>query len=198
MALVHATCLGASYDLEVFGFSGMCAGARWAPLHVVTAGTFRRRPRMRAFLFVLVACSDPGPPSFGDPLDDPQVPPRGADDILTWIEAGHYTAWACETASHPPRPGSGHGPNRICSNDALVAASDVFPIGAASVKEVFESDGSIAAYAVYRKMTEETGGDSWYWYEGTRDGNVANGQGDDTCTGCHGRAPRDFVYTIVE
>ena len=155
---------------------------------------------MRLLFVVLAACSsDPGPSSFGDPVDDPQVPPRGADDVLTWIEAGHYNTWACETGSHPPRPGSGHGPNRVCSNDALVATAelDVFPIGAASVKE-FESDGSIAAFAVYRKMTEATGGDSWYWYEGTRDGNVANGQGDATCTGCHGRAPKDFVYTVVQ
>lgn len=154
---------------------------------------------MRALFLLLAACHDPGPPSFGDPLDDPQVPARGAEDVLTWIEAGYYNGWACETASHPPRPGSGHGANRICSNDALIAAADleVFPIGAAAVKEVFESDGSIHAFAVYRKMTETTGGDSWYWYEGTRDGNFANGQGDDTCTGCHSRAPKDFVYTIV-
>lgn len=153
---------------------------------------------MRLLLLLLVACNDPGPASLGDSLDDPQVPPRGADDVMTWIEAGHYNAWSCEAEAHPPRAGSGHGPNRICSNDALVdATGDVFPIGAAAVKEVFDGDGSIAAYAVYRKLTSATGGDSWYWFEGTRDGNVANGPGDSTCTGCHGRAPRDFVYTIV-
>jgi len=150
-------------------------------------------------LLILAACSDPGPASFGDVVDDPQVPPRGQDDVLTWLEAGHYMEWSCEPEKHPPAPGSGHGPNRICSNDALVAAANldgVFPPGAASVKEVFEADDSIV-YAVYRKMEDAEGGNSWYWYEGTRDGNVANGQGDDTCTGCHGRAPRDFVYTII-
>lgn len=156
---------------------------------------------MRSLLvMVLTACSDPGPASFGDPVDGPQLPPRGAVDLPVWIEAGHYNAWACEAEPHPPRAGSGHGPNRICSNDAMVAAADLegaFPVGAAAVKEVFESDGSIAAYAVYRKLTDGTGGDSWYWFEGTRDHNVANGPADDTCTGCHGRAPRDFVYTIV-
>ncbi len=156
---------------------------------------------MRSAMFlVLAACSsDPGSPSFGDLVDDPQLPPRGQDDIHTWIEAGHYLSWSCEPERHPPAPGSGHGPNRICSNDALVAAASGdadFSIGAASVKEVFESDDSIV-YAVYRKMDETIGGNSWYWYEGTRDGNVANGQGDGTCTGCHGRAPRDFVYTII-
>jgi hypothetical protein len=155
---------------------------------------------MRSVILLFVAArSDPGPASFNDVLDDPQVPPRGQDDVLTWLEAGHYQSWSCEPERHGPAPGSGHGPNRICSNDALVAAANLdtgFPPGAASVKEVFESDDSIV-YAVYRKMDETTGGNSWYWYEGDRDGNVANGQGDTTCTGCHGRAPRDFVYTII-
>lgn len=152
------------------------------------------------FLIGLIGCSDPGPASFGDPIEDPQLPPRGAVDLPVWLEAGHYDAWSCESVAHPPRAGSGHGPNRICSNDALVAAADldgVFPPGAAAVKEVFDGDGGIAAYAVYRKLTETAGGASWYWFEGTRDDNVANGPGDDTCTGCHGQAPRDFVYTII-
>lgn len=153
-----------------------------------------------ALLLGLMACSDPGPASFGDPVDDPQLPPRGAVDLPVWIEAGHYNTWACETEPHPPRAGSGHGPNRICSNDIMVAAAGgdgVFPAGATAVKEIFNGAGEIEIFAVYRKLTETAGGDSWYWFEGTRDDTVANGAGDSTCTGCHGRAPRDFVYTIV-
>jgi hypothetical protein len=152
-------------------------------------------------LFVLAACADdPGPASFGDPLDDPQVPPRGATDVLDWIAAGHYTGWHCEAAVHPARPGSGHGPNRICSNDALAAATGdgPFPIGSAAVKEIYKDDGAIDVHAVYRKMDATAGGDSWYWFEGDRGGNFANGQGDSTCTGCHSAAPRDFVYTVVQ
>jgi hypothetical protein len=156
---------------------------------------------MRLILLASLAlgCSDPGPTTAGDPLDDPQVPPRGSQDLLDWIDAGHYLAWTCEPAMHPSRAGSGHGPNRICSNDALVASTGdgPYPIGAAAVKEVFDSDGAIRVYAMYRKIEATAGGDSWYWFEGDRDGNFANGPGDPTCTGCHSAAPRDFVYTVV-
>jgi len=152
---------------------------------------------------LVVACvagcaGDPGPTSFGDALDDPQLPPRGSADLLDWIAAGHYLAWHCEAAAHPPRAGSGHGPNRICSNDLLSDATDsLFPVGAASVKEVYNDAGTIRVYAVSRRVFSEPGGDSWYWFEGGRGGNAANGQGDPTCTNCHGAAPRDFVYTVV-
>ncbi|MDQ3367475.1 MAG: hypothetical protein M3680_18805 [Myxococcota bacterium] len=152
-----------------------------------------------AVLAVLAACNDPGVDSFGDDVADVQVPPRGHADVFAWLEAGHYLAWSCEPEPHPRRPGSGHGPNRICSNTALQTAGGdgPYPVGAAAVKEIFDDAGQLRQYAVYRKMTAGTGGDSWYWYEGFGDDVVANAEGDDTCTGCHGRAPRDFVYTVV-
>lgn len=156
------------------------------------------RPILSLLVLALVACDD-GPESFGDPLDDPQLPPRGHTDVLTWIEAGHYLSWQCEPERHPARPGSGHGANRICSNAALAASTGdgAFPAGAAAVKEVFNSSGGIRLYAVYRKVRDGSGGATWYWYEGLDDNVIANGEGDGTCTGCHGRAPRDFVYTII-
>ncbi len=146
----------------------------------------------------LLGCSD-GPATYGDQLVDPEVPPRGHDDLMTWLEAGHYLAWRCEDARHPPRPGSGHGANRICSNAALSSFTDAgsFPVGAASVKEIFGSDGAIRLYAVALKVTAEAGGDSWYWFEGSRSDVIANGEGDGTCTGCHSRAPQDYLYTVV-
>lgn len=149
----------------------------------------------------MAGCAD-GPDTVGDALDDPQLPPRGQVDLLDWIDAGHYLAWRCEPAPHPARPGSGHGANRICSNDALVAAAEAggsapFPIGAAAVKEIFSSSGAIRLYAVYRKVAATSDGYSWYWYEGDGDSNYANGVGDSTCTGCHSNAPRDFVFTVV-
>ena len=147
---------------------------------------------------LVLGCSD-GAASYGDELGDPQVPPRGHDDLMTWIAAGHYLAWSCEDAPHPARAGSGHGPNRICSNTALVsfAGGGPYPVGAAAVKEVFDSSGGIRLYAVYRKVAAEPGGDSWYWYEGKGDNIIANGEGDGTCTGCHAGAPQDFVFTVV-
>jgi hypothetical protein len=146
----------------------------------------------------LLGCSD-GPESYGDDLSDPQVPPRGHADVMTWLEAGHYRTWSCEDAPHPARPGSGHGTNRICSNAALAsfAGAGPYPAGAAGVKEVFHDGGAIRLYAVYRKVTAAPGGDSWYWFEGSRDDVIANGEGDGTCTGCHAGAPQDFVYTVV-
>lgn len=120
---------------------------------------------------------------------------------MTWIEAGHYLDWSCEADVHPPSSQSGHGPNRICSNDVMVASEGdgPYPVGSASVKEIYTTgDGDpIRLYAVYRKVEAGTGGDTWYWFEGTRTDIIANGEGDRTCTGCHGRAPRDFAYTVV-
>ena len=152
-----------------------------------------------ALALALAACSDPGPGTYGDAMTDPQLPPRGADDLLDWIDAGHYLAWRCEEAAHPARSGSGHGPNRICSNDLLAGATGdgPYPVGAAAVKEVYNSSGEIRLYAVYRKLEAAPGGDSWYWFEGDRDSNFANGPGDPTCTGCHAGAPRDLVFTVI-
>ena len=152
------------------------------------------------FLVVVlaVAFGCDGAESYGDELSDPQLPPRGSVDLAAWLDEGHYLAWRCETAQHPARPGSGHGPNRICSNELLATAStDVFPVGAAAVKEVW-SGTSIRLFAVARKVEPTGGGDAWYWYEGKGDDIVANGEGDSTCTSCHSRAPRDFVFTVVE
>ncbi|MEO8706559.1 MAG: hypothetical protein ABI867_41420 [Kofleriaceae bacterium] len=146
-------------------------------------------------LAALTACSDPGPATLGDPLDDPELPARGHEDIHAWLDAGFYQSWQCEAEPHPARPDSGHSTNRICTNAVLAAATGEgpYPVGSAAVKEVFDGD-EIAVYAVYRKVADGAGGDTWYWYEGSPDNVIANGQGDGTCTGCHGRAPRDFVY----
>lgn len=150
-------------------------------------------------VLLLAACGDEGVASYGDPLDDPEVPARGSADVLTWLEAGYYLDWSCEPEPHPARPGSGHGANRICSNAALAAATGdgPYPVGAAAVKEIFDGAGGIRLYAVYRKVADGTGGDTWYWYEGLGDDVIANAEGDGTCTGCHSGAPRDFVFTVV-
>jgi hypothetical protein len=147
---------------------------------------------------LLAGCTEDGMSSFGDNLSDPQLPPRGSADLPEWIAAGHYQAWRCEPVRHAGRSPSPHGTNRICSNDALHAATGRgdFPVGAASVKEIFDGD-RISAYAVSRRTTTSTGGESWYWYEGNQGNAAANGQNLDGCTGCHGRAERDFVFTVV-
>lgn len=144
------------------------------------------------------ACTDPGPESTGDDLTNPQVPPRGTTDVQNWLAAGYYQAWHCEAASHVGRAPSPHGENRICNNDALHAAASggTFPVGAAAVKEIFNS-GEVTAYAVSRKMTEGAGGDRWYWYEGGPEKIYANSEGAGNCTKCHVQAAHDFVFTVV-
>ncbi|HEY5925362.1 MAG TPA: hypothetical protein VIV11_26945 [Kofleriaceae bacterium] len=155
----------------------------------------------RLALICAIACAacDDGPATVGDPLDDPQTPPRGSDDLITWIEAGHYQAWACEPAPHPPRSPSAHSANRICSNELLASATGTgaFPVGAATVKEIFNSSGAIALYAVARRVDDGPDGNSWYWFEGKRGDAHYNGEGEDLCVGCHARAPRDFLFTVV-
>jgi len=155
--------------------------------------------RWNVLFVMLVAACDTGPESYGDELGNVQVPPRGSKDVFAWLQEGHYMTWTCEAEPHPKRPGSGHGPNRICSNAALKASNGdgPYPVGAAAVKEIYNDAGRIRQYAVYRKVEDASGGDSWYWYEGFDGDIVANGEGDSTCTGCHSRAPRDFVYTVV-
>jgi hypothetical protein len=155
--------------------------------------------RCVAFFVLAAAACTTGPETLGDPLSDRQVPPRGSEDIEMWLDAGYYNDWHCEDGPQPAREG-GHGSNRICNNELLYDArngNDLFPVGAASVKEVFSSSGAIAARAVYRKVTATEGGDSWYWYEGAGDTIVANGEGEEICTGCHAGAARDFVFTII-
>jgi hypothetical protein len=132
--------------------------------------------------------------------DDPrQVPPLGGNEIMAWLEAGTYNDWHCQPAPHPASEQSPHTANRICNNDALYEArdgEDVWPVGAASVKEVFR-DNTIVAYAAYRKVDAEPGGDSWFWYEGNRESVAIIGQGAEVCVGCHTAAARDFVFTVV-
>lgn len=149
-----------------------------------------------ALALVLVNCTDSDPRS--DALDDPQLPPRGADDLMTWLDAGHYQAWSCEAEPHEPRAPSAHSANRICSNDAVAGAANTarYPVGAASVKEIFDSQGTLFAFAVSRRVGTGTNGDSWYWFEGTRDTTYADGEGAGGCIGCHGTA-HDFVFTLV-
>ncbi|MGE0547125.1 MAG: hypothetical protein AB7O24_01595 [Kofleriaceae bacterium] len=144
------------------------------------------------------ACSK-GPETYGDDLANVETPPRGYKDIVTWLEAGHYKAWTCQPEPHPAAPPSPHGANRICNNAILSGAANdgPFEVGAASVKEIYDRAGRLSLYAVYRKVEPGAGGDTWYWYEGAGDEVVANGEGEDTCTDCHDRAPRDYVFTLV-
>jgi hypothetical protein len=107
--------------------------------------------------------------------------------------------WACETLLSAPRLSGNHGPHRICSNQLLLGSgAGFFPVGAASVKELFHPDGSPNGFAVARKVEAGEGPQTWYWYE-RRGSNpnaapLAEGIAVPDCAVCHGTAPRDYVF----
>jgi hypothetical protein len=150
------------------------------------------------------AGADAGDTPSGDArtaADNPQDPPTTAAALATWLAARSYERWHCEPAPHPARPFGAHGVNRICSNDRLAAhGAGEYPVGAASVKELYSGD-VVTAWAVAVHHRAGTSGNDWYWYEGTGP-NAYAGVGATGCTGCHaqaghGRPGHDYVYTQV-
>ncbi len=150
--------------------------------------------------------SDAGPP----PPADAETPPTGDPAVIrAWLDTKAYTKWACEPAPHPRRNGSGHSANRICSNMLLSKhGAGEYPVGAASVKELFDANNNLNGYAILLK-TKAGGAESFYWYENIGASVVANGLGDtgsakSVCTGCHsgagqnGQSGHDFVFTQVK
>jgi hypothetical protein len=86
---------------------------------------------------------------------------------------------------------------RICSSPELSAStSGSYPVGAASVKEIYTSD-KVTGYAVGVKVAAGEGANTWYWYERLGTSVVANGIAAGECSGCHGAAPRDRVFVRV-
>jgi hypothetical protein len=153
---------------------------------------------------IVVGDADPRAPDAG-PIE--QNPPTSPEELLAWLGQGYYRSWHCEPEPHPARPPGPHGTNRICSNDRLAGAgaTDPFPIGAASVKELVDGD-HVEGYAVAVKAAPESGEDGagWYWYEEVGGTVYGEGRGFTGCTGCHEDAgpsfapnARDFVFTQV-
>ena len=131
---------------------------------------------------------------------DPQTPPQGGAALTSWLSAGYYKSWHCEAAQHPAGLHGAHGANRVCSNNVLAAAGATgeFPVGSASVKELY-SGTNVVGYAVSLRIKTGATGDSWYWNE-----NGFGGVGVGGCTGCHSLAGsggtyygRDFVFIRV-
>jgi hypothetical protein len=128
-----------------------------------------------------------------------QLPPIGsAMELEQWLATGAYKQWACEKDPHAARAGSAHTANRICSNDLLSgSASGEFPVGAASVKELFDGGGQIVGYAVGVRTKTGAVDSAWFWYERVNTTTYANGAGVPLCANCHRGAPRDYIFTQV-
>jgi len=104
--------------------------------------------------------------------------------------------WQCEPFVRDAILGSPHGAARVCSNAVLsTSQGDVLPIGAVSVKEIYDAEHRLRAHAVSRKMGE---GD-WYWYEyAFVTGRLhVDGHNTGSCPDCHGAASIEQTFVIV-
>jgi hypothetical protein len=144
------------------------------------------------------AASSPG--SDAGAASSPEVPPQGQQALEAWLATGAYKGWHCEAQISPSRGGA-HGSDRICTNDLLHAApAPPFPLGSASVAEMFDAQGRTNGYAVSVKVAAGSGDSTWYWYE--RAGSsptsrpVADTIAHPVCADCHSQSPTDNVYIV--
>jgi len=168
----------------------------------------RHRALALIAITALSACAggDPSPasPDATPPVADadpgtPQRPPRGQAALEAWLAEGFYGAWRCEDRVSSMRLSGSHGRHKICSNDLLLAStSGVYPVGAASVKELYVSGDQPNGFAVGLKVEAGEGAHTWYWYErrGTNPTAkpLAQGIAVPDCAVCHGTAGRDYVF----
>ena len=156
-----------------------------------------------SFALVFAACGgedDASPPSASecDKLKGESVP-SNSGDIFKDLACEGYASFAVESAAH-----ASAGPHstsvRTYINAALKVSLDAsnaeHPAGAASVKVFLESNGTTAKgwAAMVKTQATSAGGDGWYWYENfsVTANSPIQGQGNTTCTGCHGNGGRDF------
>jgi hypothetical protein len=138
--------------------------------------------------------ANPGPPP------GPEVPPRSQSALEAWLAMGHHKSWVCEQTISAARLNGAHGRHRICWNDAMVKSqSGPYPVGAASVKEMFTRDDRPNGYAIGVKIGAGTGADTWYWYERTGSSPTARPVADGVAVkicgpDCHAAAPRDNIF----
>jgi hypothetical protein len=138
----------------------------------------------------------PTPTVVPEPTPTPsEIPPipTTSRELLAWLQAGHYTTWASESAPHPS--GGPHGGTvRTYLNDVVLASlqagNPTHPAGSAIVKELYFSGSTVRNWAVEIKIQDDSaGGRGWYWWEGVG----LQGVGLSICTGCHGQNYRSFV-----
>lgn len=143
---------------------------------------------------LLAACSSDTPADTGpDAFVSTEMVPSEEDALNEFLVASGYTSFEAEAAVHASI--GPHGQVRIFYNDLLAqslrAANTEHPVGAAVVKELYDSAGTeLSGWAAMVKTRSGTSDGSWYFYEvlsvvpGAEP--VARGQGVAQCAGCHG------------
>ena len=130
---------------------------------------------------------------------DSGLPDLNEASILEWLEEGGYAGWTAESAIHPS---SGpHGQVRVFFNPALETSfmedAESHPEGAATVKELYDSEGTSIGWVVAIKAATANAdpADNWYWFEYRGGQVVAADYGSPLCTSsCH-EAGTDYVLT---
>lgn len=131
---------------------------------------------------------------------DPEAVPAEPAAIRAWLQAFAYREWQAQSPVHPTGE---HGGARVFFNAALArsmaAGASEHPIGAAGVRELYESDlTTLRGFALMVK-TGPSGqdGGGWFWLEmfGTTDEArpLVAEHGSRGCVGCHA-AGVDFVH----
>jgi hypothetical protein len=119
--------------------------------------------------------------------------PEDESELRAFLDAGSYRAWAKEAEFHPsagPHGGSVrtyYGPKAA---EALIAGAEIFPAGAAAIKEA-KNDAGVYGQSVWVKVQAASdAGQGFFWFERFQrdDGSedvYGNARGSAQCVGCH-------------
>lgn len=131
-------------------------------------------------------------PTVGAPVPVPTEPVA----LLAWLQAGHYSGWAVESAPHQSAGPHGGRVRTFINPElfaSLAAGQAQHPAGAVAVKELYLNSQRVRGWAVMVKLADDSdGGRNWYWYEYFGSGDPFSGTGLGVCTGCHSTG-RDYV-----
>lgn len=126
--------------------------------------------------------------------------PASPDALFAFLQSRAYTTFAAESEVRPtsaPHMSLVRTFLNPTLEASLAAGAGSHPVGAAAVKELYDSRGELAGWAAMVKIADSDGSDgaAWYWYEvfsPTTGSPTIEGVGNTVCTGCHASGA-DFV-----
>jgi hypothetical protein len=126
--------------------------------------------------------------------------PANEDDLRAFLQAKSYEDFA---AGEFVKDAKGHGPARTFFNPLLLASlqakNQEHPVGAGSVKELYDDKDALMGWTVSVKTDLDMGGDGWYWFEvvslDPNESPVAAKNGAGPCVRCH-NGGTDLVLAV--